>query len=63
MFEAIDHNFGGLESISSQNLYMLDCTKAHIEVKRDLCGFLLAIIEFKDKKEGIRFLDLVMLLS
>lgn len=35
---------------------MLDCCKAFIEVERNLCGFLLTIIEIKDKIRGYVFL-------
>ena len=35
-FESICHNFGGLESISSKTLNMLDCNEACIEVKKNL---------------------------
>lgn len=47
-FEAIGEYSGGLGSVSSQTLNLLDCTEARIEVKKNL------------EKEGILFLDLMM---
>lgn len=46
-FEAIGKYIGGLVSISSQTLNLVDCVVAYIEVKNNLC-FLPATILIKD---------------
>ncbi|MDV3146776.1 MAG: hypothetical protein Q8754_03055, partial [Sweet potato little leaf phytoplasma] len=57
----IGHHFGGLVSISSQTLNLLDCSEARIEVKRNFCGFIPAEIVVTDKIHGnfaLRFGDI-----
>lgn len=56
-FEAIGAYFGGLENIAIETLNLLNCPKAKIQVKKNLCGFMPPTIEIKDKKRGNIFLN------
>lgn len=53
VFEAVGKHFESLVSITTQILNLLDCTRACIQVKRNLCGFVPACIEVKDAKNGV----------
>lgn len=56
-FEAIGAYFGGFENIATATLNLLNCSEAKIQVKCNLCGFILATIEIKDEKRGNIFLS------
>lgn len=57
ILEAIGAYFGGLESIATDTLNLLNCLEAKIKVKSNLCGFRLATVEIKDEKRGNIFLN------
>ena len=40
VFKAIGEYFGGLEEIALDTLNLIDCSKAKIQVRKNLCGFL-----------------------
>ena len=57
IFEVIGAYFGGLESIALEILNLIKCSKARIEVRKNLCGFLPAPIEIKRETRGNFFLN------
>lgn len=56
-FEAIGAHFGGLVSIASETLNLLNVSKARIQVMDNKCGFMPALIEIKNEKRGNIFLN------
>ena len=54
IFEAIGDNFGGLIEIGIETLNFTNCSDAHIQVKKNQCGFDQNFIP----KEGIYLLTL-----
>lgn len=63
-FEVIGQHFGGLVSISSQTINLVDCLAVVIKVEENICGFILVEIEIKDgniRKIFLHFGDIVAL--
>ena len=48
---------GGLESISLDTLYMINCSKDKIKVGQNVCGLLPAMVELRDENRGNFFLN------
>ncbi|XP_031738083.1 uncharacterized protein LOC116402658 [Cucumis sativus] len=56
VFEAIGDHFGGFIKIATETLNLTNCSEARIQVKRNLCGFVLSTNEISDHKRGNIFL-------
>ena len=51
-FEVIGDHFGGFLDIASETLNLINVSEARIQVKKNLCGFVLSIIEINGLKRG-----------
>ena len=58
VFVEFGNYFGGLESISLDTLNMINVLKAINKSKKNLSGFILATIEFKDESRVNFYLNL-----
>ena len=56
-FKVIGDYFGGLKNIVSETLNLLNASKAKIQVKRNQCGFVPAILEITDFNRRMKVMD------
>ena len=56
IFEAIRVHFLGPIEIATQTLKFTNCSEAHIQVKKNMCGFVPSTIKILDLKRGNIFL-------